>query len=122
MSQHEPSVRPAETGDLDAVAQVWHASAVAMDGGELAVPSIEALRLRIGAEIEAGWDLHVAVLGGRIVAMLALKPGDAVLDQIFVLPNEERRGIGRALLDVARRAMPGGFALRMAASNGKARR
>ena len=59
---------------------------------------------------------------GRVVGMLALKPGDATLDQIFVSPKEQGRGIGRALLEVARRAMPGGFTLRMAASNRKARR
>jgi len=120
--QHELSVRLAATGDLDVVAQVWHDSAVSMDGAGPEVPSRESLRLRIGAEIQAGWNLHVAVRGGRVLGMLALKPCDAALDQIFVSPKEQGRGIGRALLDVAKRAMPGGFTLRMAASNRKAGR
>jgi ribosomal protein S18 acetylase RimI-like enzyme len=120
--QHEPSVRPAAKGDLDAVAIVWHDSAVSMDGAGPDMPSREALRLRIDMELEAGWVLHLAVLGKNVVGMLALKPCDATLDQIFVSPNEQGRGIGRALLDVAKRAMPGGFRLRMAASNRSAGR
>jgi len=120
--EHELRVRPAADADLDAVARVWRDSAVSMDGSGSEVPSWEALRQRIDAELRAGWDLHVAVRGGRVVAMLALKPGDATLDQIFVAPAEQGRGIGGALLEVARRAMPDGFTLRMAASNDKARR
>jgi GNAT superfamily N-acetyltransferase len=64
----------------------------------------------------------VAVRGDRVVGMLALKPCDATLDQIFVSPNEQGQGIGKALLEAAKRAMPGGFTLRMAASNHKAGR
>ena len=54
--RHDLSVRLAETGDLDGVAEVWHDSAVSMDGAGPDVPSREALRLRIGAELQAGWS------------------------------------------------------------------
>ena len=111
-------VRPADSGDLEAVARVWHESASSMGGAPVEVPRFEALRGR-DAELAAGWDLHVAVLGGRVVGMLALKGG--TLDQIFVSPAQQGRGIGRALLAVAKRAMPHGFTLRMDAANEKAR-
>lgn len=92
-----------------------------MDGSQ-DVPPCEALRSRIDAELRSGWDLHIAVRGDRLVGMLALKPSEACLDQIFVSPAEQGGGIGRELLRVAKRLMPAGFTLRVAASNEKARR
>lgn len=115
------AVRPAADGDLGAVAEVWRESALNMDGHP-DVPSVELMRHRVGKELQDGWQLHVAVRAGRIVGMLALKPSDALLDQIFVVPSERRRGVGRALLQVAKRTMPTGFRLRMATANESARR
>lgn len=121
-AERDVSVRRAEAGDLDAVALVWHESACAMDGAAPAIPPIGVLRDRIDAELRSGWELHVAVRGGRIVGVLALKPAEAALDQIFVAPAEQGTGVGRALVAVAKREMPGGFTLRMAAANGMAAR
>ena len=109
-------VRRAFSSDLDEVARVWHESAVAMDGRP-DVPPRDALRRRIDAELNSGWDLHVAFRGNRVVGLLALKPAEATLDQIFVAPDEQNEGVGHALLDVAKEVMPRGFTLRMAASN-----
>lgn len=114
-------VRRAADSDLEAVAHVWHESAVGMDGHP-DVPSPEALRSRIEAELQLGWDLHVALRGQCVVGLLAVKPGEASLDQIFVVPSEQGQGVGRALLGVAKLAMPGGFTLRMATANESARR
>lgn len=93
-----------------------------MDGSPHEVPAYDALRERISTELTSGWELQVAVLGCRIVGMLAIKRREAWLDQIFVAPGEQGRGVGKALLSVAKRLMPGGFQLRMAASNLKAAR
>jgi GNAT superfamily N-acetyltransferase len=120
--QSELSVRRAGSRDLDAAASVWHESALSIDGGAPDVPSREALRYRIDAELRSGWDLHVAMRGERVVGMLAVRSGPATLDQIFVSPGEQGKGVGKALLDVAKRVMPAGFTLRMAASNEKAGR
>lgn len=114
-------VRRAGKGDLDAVADVWHESASRMDAAVAAMPSREALRRRIDSELRSEWALYVALRDGRVVGMLALKPGAAVLDQIFVAPGEQGRGVGRALLDEAKRLMAGGFTLRMDSANDKAR-
>ena len=93
-----------------------------MDGATAEMPSREALRQRIDAELRSEWALYVALRDERVVGMLALKPGPAILDQIFVTPGEQGRGVGRALLDLAKQLMAGGFTLRMDAANDKARR
>lgn len=114
-------VRRAAPSDVDAVAHLWHQSAVAMDG-KPDVPSPEALRSRIEVELQSGWELHIALRGQRPVGMLAVKKDEAILDQIFVLPAEQGKGVGAALMRVAKHAMPTGFKLRMAAANARARR
>ena len=93
-----------------------------MDGRGVDMPTPETLRQRVDAELRSEWDLYVAVRGERVVGMLALKPVPAILDQIFVAPGEQRKGIGKALLDVAKQRMRDGFTLRMAAANEEARR
>lgn len=115
-------VRPAQAGDLDAVARVWHDSALGMEGLSSVVPPVAALRERLDFEIADGWDLHVVCAGSEIGGMLALKPAEKLLAQLFVAPGEERRGIGRRLLDEAKRQMPGGFTLWMVIGNARARR
>jgi putative acetyltransferase len=106
---------------LDAVAYLWHQSALGMDGRP-DVSSPEVLRSRIQVELQSGWELHVALRRQRLVGMLALKPSETILDQIFVLPGEQGKGVGAALMGFAKRVMPSGFTLRMAASNESARR
>jgi GNAT superfamily N-acetyltransferase len=112
--------REARREDFDAIARVWHESALYALGAVMEIPSAGALRSRIDGELASGWALTVAVRRGEIVGFLALKPEVAVLDQLFVLPSAQGRGIGGALLDHAKRTMPGGFRLRTAAANEKA--
>lgn len=88
-----------------------------MDAAASLMPTLQELRSRIDRELDAGWELYVAIRSKRIVGMLALKPMDRVLDQIFVLPREQFTGIGTRLLDKAKRVMPEGFTLRMAVAN-----
>ncbi|HEV2080353.1 MAG TPA: GNAT family N-acetyltransferase [Allosphingosinicella sp.] len=107
---------------MDAVAAVWHESASRMDGAVADMPTREALRQHIDAELRSDWHLYVALRDEHVVGMLALKPQLAVLDQIFVAPDEQGRGVGRAMLDLAKQLMPSGFTLRMDAANNQARR
>lgn len=81
------------------------------------MPSILDLRMRIERELASGWDLYVAERSGRLIGMLAIRPTEATLDQIFVLPSERACGIGANLLNTAKRIMSEGFTLRMAAAN-----
>lgn len=115
-------IRPAESKDLDRVARVWHESAARMDGPAFEMPSLAAMRDRIDCELENGWKLYVAERDGPIAAMLAIKPSERVLDQIFVAPGEQGRGVGSTLLDFAKQTMSDGFTLRMATANSRAGR
>lgn len=115
-------IRQAEEDDLDEVARVWHESASQMDSAAFPMPTISDLRARIDRELAAGWVLYIALRNKCLVGMLALRPLDRVLDQIFVLPSEKCTGVGTRLLDEAKRAMPRGFTLRMALANHSAGR
>lgn len=116
------SVRPANSDDLDDVANVWHESAMSMDGAEPHMPSCAELRARIETELSQGWSLFVAVDQSKVVGMLALKLLEGVLDQLFIRPEGQRNGLGRRLLSEAKRQMPAGFVLRMATANARAAR
>jgi GNAT superfamily N-acetyltransferase len=58
-------------------------------------------------EIGKGWSLFVADDGGAIAAMLALHLRERYLDQFFVAPNYQGKGIGRQLLAFTRNAAAG---------------
>ena len=119
-SNHNINVRVAEPDDLDALAFVWHESAASMDGPPFEMPSLKELRNRIDCELAVDWRLYLAERSHKIIGMLAIKPDEAVLDQLFVLRGEQRSGVGSVLLDSAKRYMEKGFTLRMAAENHRA--
>lgn len=76
------------------------------------------MEARIVRELASGWSVHLADDdAGCPVGFLALKPQSRCLDQIFVAPAAQRRGVGQALLDFAKQRMPEGFWLRMAVDN-----
>lgn len=114
--------RAAGVDDFDAVAFVWHESARNAEGAAPQIPTLEELRSRIDRELAAGWKLSVCVAGDEIIGMLALQPDIAVLDQLFILPRHQARGVGLAGLQEAMKAMPQGFSLRTASGNYRARR
>ena len=107
---------------LDEAARMWHDSATHMDGAAVQMPSYAELRERMDVELRTGWILYTASCGDRIVGILAIKPTEAVLDQLFVAPDTQAKGVGRQLLNRAKSQMPDGFMLRMAADNERARR
>lgn len=121
-SNHKIDVRVANVGDLDLLASVWHDSAANMDGAPSEMPSLMDLRVRIDRELAAGWELYLAERNHSVVGMLAIKPHETAIDQIFVLTGEQGSGVGLRLLETAKRMMPDGFTLRMAAANGRAAR
>jgi GNAT superfamily N-acetyltransferase len=108
--------------DLDAIAQVWHESAASADGASHGVLPLAEFRKRIDIELADAWTLTVALIQGRIVGMVATKVADGVLDQLFVLPEFQRQGVGSLLLNRAMMTMPDGFTLSTASANSGARR
>ena len=66
-------------------------------------------------------EVVVAERGGRIAGFIAMAHGDFV-EHLYVHPDDQRRGIGSALLEEAKRRMPGGFRLWVFQQNAGARR
>lgn len=115
-------LRPATSHDHDAIAEIWLSSASLPGVGPPVMPTVEELRRRVGEESVAGWKVTVAEQNGTIVGFAAIKPSEAILDQLFVQPSLIGSGLGRALFKDCQEQMPVGFTLHTASSNEKARR
>jgi chorismate mutase/GNAT superfamily N-acetyltransferase len=100
-------LRPATPDDADAVARVHLAArrSAAMPPG---IHSDSDVRRWLGHRIGQD-DVWVAEVGGEVVGYARLTP--AWLDDLYVLPGHARRGVGSALLDVAKARQPDGFCL-----------
>jgi ribosomal protein S18 acetylase RimI-like enzyme len=115
-----PTIRPARPDEYDEVARVWMESWVSTgleDGSKYLLAN---LRARVPHEIEKGWSLYVADDDGRIAAMLALHLPDRYLDQLFVAPDDQGKGLGRQLLAFTRNRLPDEIWLRCVRENDKA--
>ena len=110
-------IRSAQPGEYEDVAAIWYASARQMDGGAPPLDSPDSLVDRIMGSLAKGWDLKVAIVDGRIAGLLATIPNDHVLDQLFVTPEAQCKGIGSALLNEAKRQLPEGFTLHTPVTN-----
>jgi GNAT superfamily N-acetyltransferase len=114
------TIRPARPDEYDEVARVWMESWVSTgleDGSKYLLAN---LRARVPREIEKGWTLYVADDDGRIAAMLALHLPDRYLDQLFVAPDYQGKGLGRQLLGFTRKILPDEIRLRCVRENDKA--
>ena len=94
-------LRPAINDDHDAIAELWHSSASLPGVGPPEMPTVDELRQRVGEEIASVWKVTVAEQQGTIVGFVAVKLKDAVLDQLFVRPDQICNGLGRALFRMA---------------------
>lgn len=113
-------IRPARDDEFDEVTHVWMASWESTGLSVAGDSTFEELRERIPREIEAGWRLFVAEADGRIAAMLAVRLEDHHLDQLFVSPDFQGRGLGGRLLRFARSLMPDEIWLRTSTGNRRA--
>lgn len=115
------SLRPAEPGDLPAVAELHlRARAAAYPLMPALVHSAVSVRAWV-----SGWDLTrrevwLAEQGDRLVGYAALT--DVWLDDLYVDPAATGRGIGSMLLELAQARRPEGLGLWVFASNRPARR
>jgi ribosomal protein S18 acetylase RimI-like enzyme len=114
-------LRPATNVDYVSIAEVWYASASLPGVGPPEMPTQEELRQRVDAEMASGWEVTVIDRSGVVVGFAAIKPREAVLDQLFVQPGLIGGGFGRTLLEHCMQAMPEGFTLHTASSNNRAR-
>jgi len=111
-------IRPYQDRDLAAVARLWLESwrSTGLSVARLATEAGN--QQRITRELTFGWSVHLACdEAGCRLGFLALKPDIGCLDQLFVAPPAQRRGVGLALLELAKRRMPEGIWLRTAVDN-----
>jgi ribosomal protein S18 acetylase RimI-like enzyme len=113
-------IRPARADEYDEVARVWMASHVSTGLATGSDATLADLRARIPVEIAKGWQLYVAAADGEIAAMLAFRTSDNYLDQLFVAPEHQGKGIGKTLLAFTRQQLPDEILLRTAVANTKA--
>jgi len=114
---NEIVIRAATPDDYEAVLRVW---VQGWRSTGLWEPNIEDMRRRIYAEAGTRWRLDIAAHKEQIVGMLALVIAEKRLDQIFIAPAWQGKGIGLQLLARARALLPDGIWLRTAADNVRA--
>lgn len=110
-------IRKAGPADYDTLARIWLESWYSTGLKTLFDPGPHMLRTRIPEEVAKGWDLYAAEAAGEIVAMLAINPRQSYLDQLWVAPVHQGRGIGRALLAFTRQKLPDEIWLRCVVQN-----
>jgi GNAT superfamily N-acetyltransferase len=114
------SFRRANAADAAEVATVYIAS---RRGASAYLPTVGTdaeLRAFVIHQMVPERETWVAEDGNRIVAVLALH--DDEVDQFYVAPGEQRRGIGDAMLAHAKRLRPAGLRLWAFQRNAPARR
>jgi ribosomal protein S18 acetylase RimI-like enzyme len=111
-------IRPATPGDLAAIsallAETWHATYDGIYGHDRVADitvrwhSVDALGKHVG---ESGHAFLVAIDDGRIVGTISIGTacgGGLKLDRLYVHPNTQGQGHGRALLAAGLGALPAG--------------
>lgn len=116
----ELALRPATAADLPALAEV-HLSARAHAGAYFppAAHTDDEVRAWVAGWDLAAHDVHVAVLGDRVVGYT--RATATWLDDLYVLPEAQGRGVGRALLGRVLTLHPDGIGLWVFESNLPAR-
>lgn len=121
MSTDEVQFRPATVEDAGAMADLHVDSRGANVGSMPAmVHTRETTHRWMLGRLEGGSDGWLAEHDGRAVGYLVIT-GDWV-DDLFLAPGETGRGVGAALLDIAKAQRPEGFLLWAFESNAGARR
>jgi GNAT superfamily N-acetyltransferase len=104
-------IRPALPHEYDEVARIWMESWVSTGLAEASNFLLANLRARVRKEIEDGWRLYVADDVGTFAAMLALHLPQKYLDQLFVAPEYQGRGVSGGCLP-SRQQLPDEICLR----------
>jgi len=115
-------IRPATGDDAAQIADVWLASWRATFDFEPAHAD-EDVRRWVREELLLEVENYVATdssHGDLVIALLALS--DTMVEQLYVRPEWIGRGVGRELLELAKRRRPDGLELYCFAENDRARR
>jgi putative acetyltransferase len=96
-------IRPYASGDLDEVLDVWYRASL-IAHSFLTEDFFESERLLIAEHWLPMADVFVYETAGSVIGFLALVGNE--VGAIFVLPAHQGRGVGRSLMDQARRSRP----------------
>lgn len=113
-------LRPYQPADQVALADLWFESWRSTGLQRPAVTRADLAR-RVPDELATRWTVAVAEAEGRLIGFVAICLAEQRLDQLFVAPEAQGRGVGPELFDIARSAMPDGFWLSTQAGNLRAR-
>ncbi|MEU6309563.1 GNAT family N-acetyltransferase [Streptomyces sp. NPDC047014] len=113
-------VRRAVDSDASAVAEVWLRSFAAALPGVRRAHTDDQVRSWIREVVVPGQETWVAAVEDAVVAMMVLDGEE--LDQLYVDPARQGRGIGGRLVDLAKRRRPSGLTLWSFQVNEPARR
>ena len=103
------AIRAYAEADFNAVASIWF-KGWESTGVVLARPvTLAQLRERFPQELARGWAVYVATMGAETIGFLSLHGG--TVEQLFVEPRHQGRGVGKRLLDFAKKQLPDGFTL-----------
>lgn len=124
MTPTDPAVllRPAEPSDLSGLAEVHVAArtaAVVSGAMPPAVHTEDEVRAWVAGWDLTSYDVWLAEADGRVVAYA--RATATWLDDLHVLPDHQRAGIGGALLALVQARHPDGFGLWVFESNAPAR-
>jgi GNAT superfamily N-acetyltransferase len=117
------TIRRARPGEAGEVAAVHILSRRAAEKAGHIPPSVhtdDEIRSWVADHLMKSCDVWIALAGRRTVAMMALE-GD-LLDQLYVAPGRQSRGVGATMLKLAKVLSPAGLRLFTFTSNAPARR
>jgi putative acetyltransferase len=101
----EIAIRPGGEGDLDIAAQITVESWLATGLDRHGESSAEERRERYAGQMAEGCRLFVAERDGLAVGFVLFDVATGYLAQLFVTPEHQGQGVGRALLALARERM-----------------
>lgn len=116
----EPETRPAAPEDAADIANVYLRSFGAAMPSVRRAHSDEEVRDWVRHVLVPDGGVWVAQVDGHVIGMLAL--ADGWVEQLYVDPACQRRGVGTLLLSLAKREAPSGLQLRTFQVNRQAQR
>ena len=112
-------IRRAEPADAEAVASVFIASFASLLRFLPQLHTHDEDRAFIAGLVQRA-EVWLAEAGDEVIGFVALSP--AQVEQLYVHPDHQRRGVGGALLAKAKERQPDGFTLWVFQQNEQARR
>ena len=114
-------VRAYRPDDLDATVALWYRSWTSTFPDLRHPQSFNEWKTRFQQKILTSSTTWIAEIEGVIAGFMTIVEQDGYIDQLFVDPDFQGRGIGSGLMELAKRLSPGGLSLHTLQQNVSAR-